>query len=243
MAMKVLVAGATGVIGTRLLPQLRDAGYEVFGTTRATSKVDRLRAAGAVPIVVDVFRTEALVRAVAEVQPEIVIHQLTDLPPGLDPSRMPEALVRNARIRSEGTRSLVQASLASGVRRFIAQSIAWAYAPGGEPHREQDALDLASEGSRAITVQGVVELERWTLSSRALEGVVLRYGQLYGPGASRSNAEGSAPVHVDAAAQAAVLAIARGAPGLYNIAEETEYVSSAEARRELGWNPDYRHPG
>src|SRR3954467_10601318 len=104
------------------------------------------------------------------------------MPPGLDPTRMPEAIVRNARIRSEGTRNLVQAALAGGARRCIAQSLAWAYAPGAEPHREEDALDLASEGLRAITVHGVSELERWALSSAALEGVVLRYGQLYGPG-------------------------------------------------------------
>jgi nucleoside-diphosphate-sugar epimerase len=238
--MRVLVAGATGVIGSRLTPQLRDAGHEVFGTTRAAAKADGLRAAGVVPIVVDVFDAAALVRAVAEVRPDIVIHQLTDLPPGLDPSRMPDAIVRNARIRAEGTGNLVHAALAGRARRFIAQSLAWAYLPGAEPHREEDALDLASEGPRAITVQGVAELERWTLSSAPLEGVVLRYGQLYGPGSARAGAQGSAPLHVDAAASAAVLAIDHGAPGIYNVAEETAYVSSEKARRELGWHPDYR---
>jgi nucleoside-diphosphate-sugar epimerase len=238
--MKVLVAGATGVIGSRLTPQLRDAGHEVFGTTRAAVKADGLRAAGVVPLVVDVFDAAAVARAVAEVRPEIVIHQLTDLPPGLDPSRMPDAIVRNARIRVEGTRNLVHAALAGGVRRFIAQSLAWAYMPGAEPHREEDVLDLASEGPRAITVHGVAELERCALSSAPLEGVVLRYGQLYGPGSGRTNAQGSAPLHVDAAARAALLAIDHGAAGIYNIAEETAYVSSAKARRELGWDSDYR---
>ena len=83
-----------------------------------------------------------------------MIHQLTDLPPGLDPSRMQEATSRNARIRDEGTRNLVRAAIAAGARRLIAQSIAWAYAPGMEPHREADPLDIGAEGTRGISVRG-----------------------------------------------------------------------------------------
>jgi nucleoside-diphosphate-sugar epimerase len=115
-------------------------------------------------------------------QPEIVIHQLTDLPQGLAPARMGEAVNRNALIRSEGTRNLVAASLRAGATRMVAQSIAWAYAPGPEPHVESDLLDLHADGARAVSVGGVAILEEAVLNSPPLEGVVLRYGQIYGPG-------------------------------------------------------------
>jgi nucleoside-diphosphate-sugar epimerase len=114
------------------------AGHHVVGTTRSTSKADVLRAAGVEPIILDIFDTALLTRAVAAARPDIVIHQLTDLPPGLDPRQMVEGTKRNARIRREGTQSLVSAMLASGVRRFIAQSIAWMYAPGPQLHCEED---------------------------------------------------------------------------------------------------------
>lgn len=239
MSLRVFVAGATGVIGVRLVPLLVAEGYQVSGMTRSTAKAQAVRAAGAAAVMVDVFDAPAVQRALADSSPDVVIHQLTDLPPNLDPRLMADATVRNARIRSEGTQHLVQAALASGARRFIAQSIAWAYAPGAEPHSEGDPLDLASEGPRAISVRGVAELERLTMSSAPLAGVVLRYGQIYGPGSSRAHAEGSAPVHADAAAHAALLAVQRGA-GIYNVAEETPYASSRKARAELGWDPGFR---
>jgi len=176
----------------------------------------------------------------ATVQPDIIMHQLTDLALGLDPKLMDEARVRNARIRSEGTKNLVAAALAGGARRIIAQSIAWAYAPGPQPYAENDALDLEAEGTRGITVRGVATLERLTTTSQPLGGIVLRYGQLYGPGTGNDTPSGSAPLHVDAAAQAALLSIQRGEPGVYNIAEDTGFISIAKARRELGWDPGFR---
>jgi nucleoside-diphosphate-sugar epimerase len=106
MYRKVFLAGATGAIGKRLVPLLLDAGYEVFGTTRSESKAAGLQAAGATPIVVDVFDAPALSRAIAAIRPEIVIHQLTDLPANLEPSRMAEGITRTTRIRTEGTRNL-----------------------------------------------------------------------------------------------------------------------------------------
>jgi nucleoside-diphosphate-sugar epimerase len=239
MSLRVFVAGATGVIGARLVPLLVAAGYQVAGMSRSAARAAAVRAAGAGAVIVDVFDAPALQRALLEQRPDVVIHQLTDLPRDLDPKLMVEATVRNARIRSEGTKNLVQAALAAGAQRLIAQSVAWMYAPGPEPHSEGDALELASEGSRAISARGVADLERLTLSSPALTGVVLRYGQLYGPGSSRAQAEGSAPVHADAAAHAALLAVERGA-GIYNVAEETPYATSSRARAELGWDPDYR---
>src|SRR5262245_29537864 len=226
--MRIVLAGATGAIGKRLVPLLRKAGHHVVGTTRSTAKADALRAAGVEAVVVDVFDAPALAHAVSAARPDVVIHQLTDLPPALDPARMTEAGPRNARIRREGTENLVRAALASGARRLIAQSIAWMYAPGRQPYMEADPLDIDAQGPRAITVAGVVALERLTLSSPPLEGVVLRYGHLYGPGTGADRAEAPS-LHVDAAGKAALLAIERAHAGIYNIAEPSGYLSTAKA--------------
>jgi nucleoside-diphosphate-sugar epimerase len=237
--MKVFLAGATGAIGRRLVPLLLNAGHYVIGTTRSRTKADGLRAAGVEPVVVDVFDAPALSAAVLEVHPDIIVHQLTDLPPGLDPSQMTVGTQRNARMRSQGTQNLVAAALGAGVRRLVAQSIAWMYAPGKEPHSEDDALDIDASGARAITVAGVTTLERLTISSRPIEGVVLRYGHLYGPGTGANAAEAPA-LHVDAAASAAVLAIEKARRGIYNIAEPSGYLSTEKALRELGFDASVR---
>lgn len=236
----ILLAGASGVIGVRLLPLLRNAGYHVVGTTRTAANVARLRDAGALPVVVDVFDAPTLSRIVADYRPGIVIHQLTDLPDRLEPTSLAEAVPKNARIRNEGTRNLVAAARAAGVRRLIAQSIAWVYAPGPEPHAEGDPLNLQAQGTQGITVDGVAALERQTLGSPPLEGVVLRYGYFYGPGTGNDNAPGAVAVHVDAAASAALLAIRSANPGVYNIAEDNAHVATTKARRELGWDPAFR---
>jgi nucleoside-diphosphate-sugar epimerase len=240
MGNRVFLAGAAGVIGRRLAVLLRDAGHEVIGTTRSRGKADALRSLGVEPAVVDVFDAAALKRAVMAAQPEIVIHQLTDLPRGLDPARMEDAIVRNARLRTEGTRHLVDAAIAAGARRLVAQSIAWAYAPGPEPHAESDPLDTGATGVRAISVGGIAALESAVLGSPPLQGIVLRYGQLYGPGTGRETPEGASPVHVDAAAWAAQLAIDRGSPGAFNIAEPNAYAATDRARDELGWHAGLR---
>jgi nucleoside-diphosphate-sugar epimerase len=192
--------------------------------------------------VVDVFDATALSRAVASARPDVVIHQLTDLPKDLDPREMGAAIIRTARIRDEGTRNLVRAAIAAGARRLVAQSIAWAYAPGGKPHAETDPLDAGAEGDGGINVQGLITLEDLTLKSPPLEGVVLRYGQLYGPGTSSDRPSDYAPIHVDAAAYAALLAIDHGEPGIYNIAQSNRHVATEKARVELGWTPDFRLP-
>jgi nucleoside-diphosphate-sugar epimerase len=152
---------------------------------------------------------------------------------------MAEGTVRNARVRSEGTQNLVAAALDAGVRRLVAQSIAWMYAPGQEPHTEDDPLDVDAGGTRAVTVAGVVTLERLTMSSPPIDGVVLRYAHLYGPGTGTDTAVAPA-LHVDAAASAAVLAIERGRRGIYNIAEPSRYLSTEKARRELGFDAGFR---
>jgi nucleoside-diphosphate-sugar epimerase len=237
---KIFLAGAAGAIGRRLVPLLLDARHHVIGTTRSTAKAEALRSAGVEPVVVDVFDGSALSRAVASVRPDIIVQQLTDLPLGLDPARMEEGTRRNARVRSEGTRNLVAAALASGANRFIAQSIAWMYAPGPKPHAEEDPLDIHAQGTRAITVAGVVALERLTVASPPIEGVVLRYGHLYGPNTGADVAKEPPSLHVDAAASAALLAIDKECRGIYNIADPSGYLSVEKARRELGFDASFR---
>ena len=239
MSLKIFLAGAAGVIGRRLVPLLVERGYEVHGTTRSSARATDLERAGARPIVLDAFDRPAVIAAVAAVRPDVVIHQLTDLSGGFEPEKVAETLARNSRIRTEGTRNLVEAARTAGVRRLIAQSIAWVYAPGREPHAEGDPLDRAAAGTRAVTVEGVVALEEAVLGAVPMEGLVLRYGWLYGPGASDKPA-GAPPLHVDAAASAALLAVERGTPGAYNIAEPDPYMDIAKARRELGWDPAFR---
>jgi nucleoside-diphosphate-sugar epimerase len=242
MSYRIFLAGASGAIGRRLTPLLHSAGHYVSGSTRSEAKADALRSLGADPVVVDVFDASALSRALADVRPDIVIHQLTDLPKDLNPREMGAARVRTARIRSEGTRNLVRAAIAAGARRLVAQSIAWVYAPGKEPHSETDPLDAGAEGDSGINMQGVIALEDLTLKSPPLQGVVLRYGHLYGPGTAFDQPSSPTPVHVDAAAYAALLAIDHGEPGIYNIAQPNKIVATEKALMELGWTPDFRLP-
>jgi nucleoside-diphosphate-sugar epimerase len=235
----VFLAGATGAIGRRLGPMLVARGWRVIGTTRAPAKAASLAGAGVEPVVVDVYDAPALLRAVVAAGPDIVIHQLTDLQAGLDPSRMAAAGIANARLREEGTRNLVAAAVAVGATRLVAQSIAFAYADGPLPHHEADALAVTAEGRAGVSARGVASLEQQVLAA-PLVGLVLRYGRLYGPGTGAGQATGAGPLHVDAAAHAAVLAAERGAPGLYNVAEDDGTVSSERAKAELGWSADWR---
>ncbi|MFM0337145.1 NAD-dependent epimerase/dehydratase family protein [Paraburkholderia fungorum] len=240
MTSKVFLAGATGAIGTALIPLLIDAGLSVYGSTRSAQRAKMLEDAGVIPVVVDVFDAQTLANELARIRPQSVIHQLTDLPRGLDPSRMAQAVVNNARIRNEGTRHLVKAAAAAGCSRLVAQSIAWAYRPGTLPYVESSPLDVDAAAPRSISVQGVVALEKWVLESTALTGTVLRYGQIYGPGTGADAPSGASPLHVQAAAIAALLALQRSPGGVYNIAEDHAEVSSEKARRELGWSASMR---
>jgi len=239
--MKIFLAGATGVIGQRLGVLLRDAKYEVAGTTRTAAKGSILRALGITPIVVDVFEADALAQAVAMARPDIIIHQLTDLPSAPGTPGYPAAQEANRRLRIDGTRNLMRAARMAGVARVIAQSIAFVYAPGEGTHGEDDPLDVAAEGVRQLTVQGIVALEREVLQAPGIAGVALRYGYFYGPGTWYAVPPRPPSVHVDAAAHAALLAVSKGV-GVYNIAEDEGAVSNAKARRELGFDPDFRIP-
>jgi nucleoside-diphosphate-sugar epimerase len=240
MSEKIFVAGAAGAIGSALVPLLIEAGYTVYGSTRRAERAYALEARGARPVIVDVFDAEALRVALRRIAPMAVIHQLTDLPPDLDPKLMADAAHRNARVRSEGTRNLVAAALAAGSRRLVAQSIAWVYAPGPLPHVEEHPLDLEAEGGRRVSVDGVAALERSVLGTPGITGTVLRYGLFYGPGTSNAGPKGACPVHVEAAAWAAVLALRRAQGGVFNIAEDSPEVSSEKAKRGLGWHASLR---
>jgi nucleoside-diphosphate-sugar epimerase len=226
----VFIAGATGVIGSRLTPLLLAAGYAVHALTRDAAKARDLETRGVHAVVGDVFDAGAVRDAVASAQPELVIHQLTDLPHSRDERGDPAALARNARIRIEGTQHLVDAALESGAKRMLAQSIAFAYADGPEPHVETDPLDPATRGS-------VITLERLVLESPPLIGTVLRYGSLYGSGTWFDEPAGNVPVQIDAAVRATMLAIERGATGVFNIAEERGYADAGRAKNLLGWRP------
>jgi nucleoside-diphosphate-sugar epimerase len=236
--MRIFLAGATGAIGRCLVPLLVHGGHTVVGTTRSAGKAAGLEAAGAEPVIVDVFDGAALARVVAAARPELIIHQLTDLPQSSDSAALAAASARNARLREEGTANLVAAATAASVPRLIAQSIAFAYATGPTPHGEEDPLD--SSPAQRTSVAGVMALERLVTQTPGIDGLVLRYGRFYGPGTWQTNPARPPAIHVDAAAQAAVLAVTRGPPGIYNIADDDGIVSSAKARRELGFTPGFR---
>lgn len=239
----IFLAGASGAIGRRLCRLLVEDGWRVYGTTRRPEKAPALREMGVEPVIVDVFDAQRLREAVTETRPAILVHQLTDLPAGLDPLLMAEARPRNARLRDIGTRNLVAAAAACGAQRMIAQSITFAYAPGPKPYDEASPLDIdAPDAAGATNARGIANLERRILECPCV-GIVLRYGRFYGPGTGFDTAPAGAPVHVDAAADAARRAISRGTAGIYNVAEEDGTVSSAKARRELGWEPGFRIGG
>jgi nucleoside-diphosphate-sugar epimerase len=242
MAKTIFLAGASGAVGRRLAPLLITQGWRVVGTTRSKEKVPTLLNLGIEAAVVDVFDPEALTAAVVEAKPQVVIHQLTDLPSGLDPALMAEATMRNARIRDEGTRNLVSAAIQAGAERFIAQSVSFAYAEGELPHKESDPLAVNAEGRAGISARGVASLEQQVIP-QAFCGIVLRYGKLFGPGTGFASTFGSGSLHVDAAAYAAALAVSHGESGIYNVAEDDATVDCTKVKRELRWSADWRNSG
>jgi nucleoside-diphosphate-sugar epimerase len=170
--MRVFLAGATGVIGRSLVPALVAGGHQVTGLVRREAQIGALKAQGAEAVLTDVYDAAALTAAVIAARPDVVMHQLTDLGRG--------NFAANSAIRKTGTRNLVDAALAAGARRVIAQSIAWAYEGGDSPAVEGTPLDLGAPMPRQATVEGVAALER--IVAELPEWVVLRYGTLYGPG-------------------------------------------------------------
>src|SRR4051812_7804620 len=138
--MRIFLAGAAGAIGRRLTPLLVLMGHQVTGTTRSADKAGQIEAMCGHPVIVDVFDAAALTEAVIAARPEILVHQLTDLPSAPGTPGYEDAQKRNVRLRQEGTRNLMAAARAAGVKRVIAQSIAFVYAPGKAPRHEADPL-------------------------------------------------------------------------------------------------------
>jgi nucleoside-diphosphate-sugar epimerase len=252
--MNVFVAGATGLVGRRVIELLldRDDVDEVCGISRHEEAAKPLQDAGAGIAIADAFDGEMLRGVFATAQPDVVINQLTALPDRVDRTHAVEQFAANDRIRIEGTRNLVIAARAVGAKRLIAQSIAFAYAPEGERVVDEDApLHLEAPPPWGAAVAAIAALERDTLEAQGMDGVVLRYGTLYGSGtwydadggqvadAVRAgkmplvgDGEGmSSFLHVDDAASAAVAAI-DGPPGTYNVVDD----EPAPARE---WLPAY----
>ncbi|TCC61966.1 NAD(P)-dependent oxidoreductase [Kribbella pittospori] len=170
--MKVMIAGATGAIGRRLVPLLIEAGHQVTGTTRSDAGLEQLRAAGAHGVRLDVYDADAVKAAVAAAAPDVIMHQLTDLSSGVPGG--------NGRIRRIGSRNLVDAARQAAVPKMVAQSIAWAYEAGSGPAVETTPLDESAPDPRGATVSAIRALEDG--AAELPEYVVLRYGLLYGPG-------------------------------------------------------------
>jgi len=230
--MRVLVAGATGAVGTRLVPQLVERGHEVIGTSRSSENADLLRALGATPVVLDVLDPDATSQAVASAEPEAIVHEATALAGKTDFRHWDESFADTNRLRTDGTDSLLAAARKAGVTRVVAQSYAgWPYAREGGPVKsEDDPLDAHPLPEMRETLNAIEHLER---SVQGAGGIVLRYGGLYGaPDDAQVElvrrrrfpivGDGGGVwsfVHLDDAAAATVLAVEQGEPGVYNVVD------------------------
>lgn len=240
--MRVFLAGATGALGRRLLPQLIEAGFDVTGTTRSPDKLGALEAAGAHGVVMNGLDEASVNNAVAGARPDVVIHQLTALSKlGGNPRKFDEDFAETNKLRIQGTDLLLAAARAAGAKRFIAQSYAgWPNErTGSRVKDENDPLDPAPTAASARTVEAIRHLEEVVTGAPDLDGLALRYGSLYGPGTGLGTggnllamvAKRKFPVvgggtgvwsfcHIDDAATATVAAVAHGGPGVYIVADD-----------------------
>lgn len=239
--MKVLVAGASGAVGKQLVPRLVAAGHSVTGLTRSAAGAESVRALGGEPAVADALDPEAVARAVAEAEPEAIVHELTSLSASLDMRHFDRDFALTNRLRTQGTDHLLSAAHAVGVHRFVAQSFAgWNYARTGGPVKsEDDPLDPEPVAAFRGTLEAIRHLERAVTGAEWTTGIVLRYGGFYGPGTSLSAGGehtelirkrrfpvvgGGAGVwsfiHIADAAEATVAALERGRRGIYNVVDD-----------------------
>jgi len=249
--MRVFIAGATGVLGRRLVPMLLSEGHEVVGTTRSKQKAMGLRQAGIEPVVLDGLNGAAVHSAVRAARPQVIVHELTALAGKTDIRTMEEGFEVTNRLRTDGTDILVSAAREAGVRRVVAQSFTgWPNERTGGPVKtEEDPLDRDPPAAMHAALDAIEHLEHAVTHTRGLEGLVLRYGTFYGPGTTLSeggehveqirrrrfpvvgDGEGIwSFVHIDDAASATVAAIERGAPGIYNVVDD-------EPARVSDWLP------
>jgi nucleoside-diphosphate-sugar epimerase len=238
--MKVFVAGATGAMGRQLVPRLLQDGHRVVGMTRSESKRGELWDLGAQPLVADALDPEQVAEAVAQAQPDVIIHQLTAIS-ALDPRHFDRDFALTNRLRTEGTDHLLSAGRAVGVRRFVAQSYtSWPYArTGGAVKSEDDPLDATPPREMRQSLAAIRHLEEAVLGADWTEGIVLRYGAFYGPGTSMvpggeqfemvrkrkfpvvGNGRGTwSFVHIADAAEATVAAVEHGTRGIYNVVDD-----------------------
>jgi nucleoside-diphosphate-sugar epimerase len=241
--MKVFVAGAAGAIGAQLVPQLVERGHEVVGMTRSQSKRKLVAGLGARPVIADALDREAVGRAVAEADPEVVVHELTALSGKLNMRRIDRLLAPTNRLRTEGTDHLLAAAKAVGARRVIAQSFSgWPFARVGGPVKSEAApLDPAPPAALRDGLAAIRHVERSVTEIAWAEGVALRYGALYGPGTGLSSNPNAVMtravlrrqvpivgdgggvwsfVHVADAASATVRAVEYGAAGIYQVVDD-----------------------
>ena len=238
--MRILVAGATGAIGSRLVPMLVAAGHEVTGLTRTPSKTDALERAGAIPAVVDALNPSAARAAVLEARPEVVIHELTSLNDASDLRHFERAFAQTNRLRTEGLDNLLAAAREAGTRKVVAQSYCgWPFARVGGPVKtEDDPLDAAPPREFETALQALRHVETAVGEAPDFEGVVLRYGAFYGPHSGVFDGPALDQVrrrlfpvigdgggwwsfvHVDDAAQATKRAVEGSARGIYNIVDD-----------------------
>jgi nucleoside-diphosphate-sugar epimerase len=238
--MKIFVAGATGAIGRQLVPQLIAAGHQVVGMTRSDSKQAALWEAGAEPVVADALNPDQVAEVVATAKPDVIVHELTAIS-ALDIRHFDRSFAPTNRLRTEGTDHLLSAGRAVGVQRFVAQSYAgWPQGrTGAAVKSEEEPLDPAQPREMRESWEAIRHLEAAVTRADWTEGIVLRYGGLYGPGTSLSpgsdefemvrkrkfpvvgNGAGVwSFVHVADAAEATVAAVERARPGIYNIVDD-----------------------
>jgi 2-alkyl-3-oxoalkanoate reductase len=249
--MKVYVAGAAGAIGRQLLPQLAAQGHEVTAATRSPGKAAMLRGLGAEAVVVDGLDAMAVGEAVARAEPEVVIHQMTSLAGAFSLRRFDKMFAVTNQLRTQGTDHLLAAAAAAGVRRFVAQSYTgWTnIREGGPVKTEDDPLDPSPPAMQRESLAAIRHLERVVAAASPVQGIVLRYGSFYGPGASDDFVglirrrrvpiigDGAGVwsfLHIRDAAAATIAALERGAPGVYNVVDD-EPASVAE------WLPYVAH--
>lgn len=241
--MRIFIAGATGALGSRLAHLLTEAGHEVFGSSRNEAGRAAVEARGAVGIVMDPLDRASVVAAVAEAKPDVIVHQLTALGSlSGNMKKWDQDFAMTNRLRTEATDHLLAAARESGVRRFVAQSYGghWTNERTGGPVKSEADPLVDDPGKEARqTLAALKHVEQAVTSAPGIEGVVLRYGNFYGPGNAMSRdgemgamvRKGKFPVvgggagvwswiHIDDAAAATVVAIERGAPGIYNIVDD-----------------------